>query len=101
MEKALTIQEYAAKVGKHQATIYRQISNDKLEYYKDGNKIMITGEKVEGECEWVQVFPGEPASHLSSGCGHPIYLVTGSVKTFKYCPWCAKKINREKYNDKN
>lgn len=95
--RGLTVKDYAAKVQKNIATIYRWIDSGKLDYYREGKTIMILGEKKENVCEWRVNFPGEPAQHLVSGCGHYKYFVTDDVKTYKFCPHCGSKIDLSKY----
>ena len=48
------------------------------------------------DCKWSVIYPEDPkAKHLMSGCGHALYIVTPAVKSFKICPWCGLKINKE------
>jgi len=92
---ALTVLGYAEKKSLNISTVYRQIEAGKLDYTRKDGKILINGKKSDIGCKFTTLYPGEPAEHLITSCGHTLYVITGAIKTFKYCPWCSLKINRE------
>lgn len=100
MAKELSVKEYAEEHGIDQSTVSRMIKRGILKTFHDGTKTRILGKTADLGCKYTVVYPGEPAEHLISGCGHTIYVITEAVKTFKYCPWCSLKINKEGLNGK-